>query len=202
MAHGQSVGLAECVPLPFRHGGETAQVLKGLDVGLLAERQDAEVLGTALDRIDEIMPDAGESLLSSVVVEDKKPRTLDLHIGRRVDQVYAVHGGRSALVELAGNVLHGDVFPALQRPGVGDGVGHDLAENAVAALLQQLVGESEKVIYIDEPQGLEVEGEVLVELREKARGLHPELFPLLHEYTVALHIFEKMYAHRCGCGWA
>ena len=59
VAHGQAVGLAESVILPFRHGGKAAQVLEGLDSGFLAEREDPEVLGATLDRVDEIMPYPG-----------------------------------------------------------------------------------------------------------------------------------------------
>ena len=168
VAHRQSVLLAESVVLRLGHRGEAAEVLKRLDVSLLAEREHAEVLGAALDGIDEIMPYTGKSFVVGPVIEDQQARTLDLDFRGGVDEVDAVHGRRSALVELAGDVLHGDVFLAVKRAGIGDRIGHHLAEDAVPALLQQFVGESEEVINVDEPQGLETEREVLVELCQQA----------------------------------
>jgi hypothetical protein len=89
--------------------------------------------------------------------------------------MHTVHCGRGPLVELAGDVFHGDVLLAGEVAAVGHGVGHNLTEHAVAAFLNQLVAEAEQVINIDEPEALEVEGEILIQLRPEAVGLDSEL---------------------------
>ena len=103
--------------------------------------------------------------------------------------MYAVHGGRGPLVELSGDVFHGDVFFPLEGKAVGDGIGHHLAENAVAALLQERIGEAEQVVHIDEPERAQIQGQVFLEFGEEARRLHAETFPFFDKDSPAsIHI--------------
>ena len=141
--HRQAVALAEGEVLLRGQVDEARQVLEGLHIGLLAERKDGKVLFAAFHRVDEIVPDLRERLVRDGVLEDHQAGALDLDVRFRVDQMDAVHGGGGPLVELAGNVFHGDVFLAREREVVGDGVRHYFPEHAVAALLQQVVGEAE-----------------------------------------------------------
>ena len=137
------MALAEARVLVRGQVDEPRQVLKGLHVGLLAEREHGQVLLAAFHRIDEIVPDLRERLLRDGVLEDHQAGTLDLDVRFRVDQMDTVHGRGGPLVELAGDVFHGDVFLARERKVVGDGVRHHFPEHAVTALFQQVVGEAE-----------------------------------------------------------
>ena len=130
------------------------------------------------------MADSGQIRFRQVVVEDQQTRGADLHVRRRVDQVDAVQGGGGPLVELAGDVLDGQVFLAFERAFVRHAVGHHLAEDAVAAFLQQLVGEAEQIIDIQEPQGTQVERKVFVELGVEALRPQPELRILFYEDAI------------------
>ena len=141
--HRQAVALAESEVLVRSQVDEARQVLQGLHIGLLAEREDGQVLLAAFHRVDEIVLDLRDRLVRDRVLEDHQTGALDLDLRFRVDQMDTVHGGGGPLVELAGNVFHGDVFLAREREVVGDGVRHNFPEHAVAALLQQVVGEAE-----------------------------------------------------------
>ena len=187
--HRQAMALAEGQVLVRGQVDEPRQVFKRLHGGFLAEREDGKVLLAAFHRVDEIVPDLRERLVRDGVLEDHQAGTLDLDVRFRVDQMDTVHGGGSPLVELAGDVFHGDVFLAGEREVVRDGVRHHFPEHAVAALLQQVVGEAEKVVHVDEPEGTQAQGEVLVELGEEARGLHAELLLFLYKDAPALHVF-------------
>ena len=188
--HRQAVALAESEVLVRSQVDEARQVLQGLHIGLLAKRENGQVLLAAFHRVDEIVLDLRERLVRDRVLEDHEAGALDLDLRFRVDQMDAVHGGGGPLVELAGNVFHSDVFLAREREVVGDGVRHHFPEHAVAALLQQVVGEAEKVVHVDEPEGSQAQGEVLVELGEEARGLHAELLLFLYKDAPALHVFK------------
>ena len=137
------MALAECEVLLRGQVDEAREVLEGLHIGLLAEREDGKVLLAAFHRVDEIVPDLRERLVRDGVLEDHQAGALDLDLRFRVDQMDTVHGGGGPLVELAGDVFHGDVFLAREREVVDDGVRHHFPEHAVAALLQQVVGEAE-----------------------------------------------------------
>ena len=185
--HRQPVALAEARVLVRGQVDEAREVLEGLHVGLLAEREDGKVLLAAFHRVDEIVLDLRERLVRDRVLEDHQTGTLDLDVRFRVDQVDTVHGRGGPLVELAGNVFHGDVFLAREREVVGDGVRHHFPEDAVAALLQQVVGKAEQVVHVDEPERAQAQGKVFVELGEEAGGLHAELLLFFYKDAPALH---------------
>ena len=114
----------------------------------------------------------------------------------------AVDCGRCALVELAGDVFHGDVFLPLEGTGVGNGVRDGLSENAVTAFLEKIIGKAEKVIHVDEPQGPEMQREILIELSQQAFSLDTEALPLLHEDSFVRHIQEKCMPTGAQTWWA
>ena len=114
----------------------------------------------------------------------------------------AVDCGRGALVELAGDVFHGDIFLALEGATVRDSIRDGLTENAVAAFLEKVVRKAEEVINVDEPQGLEMKREVLVELCQQAFGLDTEALTLLHEDSFVRHIQEKCMPTGAQAWWA
>ena len=124
-------------------------------------------------------------------VENHEFRTADLDIGVGLDKLDAVDGGRGALVELSGERLHGEIGVALEVDGVGDGVGHGLAEDLEAALLEELGGETEEVVDAEQPQRLDVELEIGVELPAEALGLNAEGLPFLHKYSIRLHYSDR-----------
>ena len=185
--HGEAVSLAEGGIIGRSHVREAGEVLQRLYVGLLAEGEDGQVLFPAFHGIDEIVADPLQGLPVHRIVKDQQAGTLDLDVRRRVDQVHAVHGGRGPLVELARDVFHGDVLLPFQGKIVGHGIGHHFAEHAVAGPLEQVVRESEKVIHVDEPEGPEAQGQVLVELGKEARRFHPEPVFLFYENASAVH---------------
>ena len=185
--HGEAMGLAEGLIAALGQVAEARQVLQRLHVALLPEVQDGQVLLPAFHGVDEVGPDLRQRLFGSVVSENQQPRAADPDVGRRVDEVDAGDGGGGTLVELAGNVFHGDVFLPLQGETVGDGVRGQLSEYAVTALLQQRVGKAVQVVHLDEPEGGELQGQVLVELREETGRLHPECFPFLYKDASSLH---------------
>ncbi len=98
--------------------------------------------------------------------------------------MHAVDGRGSPLVELARKVLDGDVLRSIKVDAVGDRVGDDFSEHAVAALFQQLRRESEQVINIKQPKRFQLQLQILVEFAEEAFGLHLELRVFLHENAV------------------
>jgi hypothetical protein len=97
-----------------------------------------------------------------LLVKDEETARADLHLCIRVDEVHAVHSGRGALVELTRQVLYGEVLLASEVAIICDGVGYGLAEDAVAALLEQFWCKTKEVIHIDIAQRLEVELEIEV----------------------------------------
>ena len=151
-AHGEPPPAAECRVFLRLHVNEAFEGGQGLHVHLVVRLQHRQVLGPRLDGIDEIAPYPGEVFAGEVVIEYQQPRAAYLDIRTRVYQVHAVDRGRRALVELAGDVLHRKIFPALEAAAVGHRVGHYLAEDGIAAFLQQLVGEAEEVVDIEQPQ--------------------------------------------------
>ena len=185
--HRETMSLAEGGVIGRGHVRESGEVLQRLHVGLLAEGKDGKVLFAAFHRIDEIVADPLQGFLVHRVVEDEQAGTLDFDVRGRIDQVDAVHGRGGPLVELARDVLHGDVLLSFQGKVVGDGIGHDFAEHAVAGLFEEPLRETEKVIHVDEPERSETQGEVLVELGKEARRFHAEPVFLFYENASAVH---------------
>ena len=197
--HGEAVSLAEGGVILRSKSGEAGKILQRLHGRLLAERQHGEILLAAFYRVDEIVADLGEGFLGDRVFEHDEPGALDFDLGFRIDQMDTVHGGGGPLVELAGNVFHGNVFLSLEVEAVGDRIRHHLAEHAVAALLQQVVGESEQVVHIEEPEGSQAQGKVFVELGEEAGCLHAELLFFLYKDAPVVHI-QKSRCPPTLCG--
>ena len=185
--HGQTPVPAESGEILFLHLGEAIQLRQRTDRGRFQAGDDRQVLLPALHGVDEIAADNIESFPGKVVVEDQQAAAADVHLGRRVEQVDAVEGRRCPLVELAGNVFHGQVTAALQVEGVGHRIGDTFAEDRVAAALQQVIAESRQVVKIDQPEAADVHRQVFIEFFPEAFGLHPESGFLLDKDTAAFH---------------
>ena len=179
--HGQAVRLAEGAEIGLLHLRKACQVLQGLHGGLLCQGKDAQVFAAAFYRIDVIMGDALQHLRRHFRAKDQQAGAFDLDIGLRGNEVHAVYGRRSALVKLAGDVLHRQVRQAAEVQVAGDRVCDYLAEHAVAALLHQGFREAKKVVHVDEPERSQVQGQVLVQVGQQAGSLYPELLFLFYE---------------------
>ena len=67
--------------------------------------------------------------------------------------------------------------------------GHHLAEDRIAALLEEFFAEAEEVVDIQQPEGTEREGKVFVEFIPEAFRLDLKLRILFHIDAVCFHIF-------------
>ena len=179
--HSQAVLFAEGGEILLLHGGKAGKVFQGLHIGLFPKGQHAQVLGTAFHRIDEITGNAGKGLRRKVVVKDEKAGALDLHLCARINEMDAVHGRRGPLVELSRDVFHRQVFLAGELQRIRYRVRDPLPEYRIAAGFHQRIGETEKVIYIDEPEGFQVQGKVFVEFCQQAGRFYTEAVFLFHE---------------------
>ena len=134
------------------------------------------------------MADLPKGLFRSIAVHDQELGTLDADVSLRVDKVDTVHGRCSPLVELARKIFHGYVLGALEVQVIGHGIGDHFPEHRVTALFQEFLGESEQVVHVKQPERLQLQLQVFVELSQKALGLHLELGILLYEDAVVAHI--------------
>ena len=150
--HRQSPAAAEVRILAGLHLREAVERRQRLHVDLVVGAQDAEVLGPGLHGVDVVMADLRELLFAEVVVEYQQPGAAYLHVGGGVDKMHAVDRRGRPLVELAGDVLHREVFLPFERALVGHCVGDGLPEDRVSALLQQFVAEAEEVVDIEQAQ--------------------------------------------------
>ncbi len=188
--HGQPHALAAGLQIGLLHRGEALEHGHGQHLGLLHVAELREVLLARLDGVDAVAADLRELLLRHAVVEDEQLRRADAHVGRGVDQPHAVDGRGGALVELAGQELHGQELAALEVAAVGDRVGHHLAEDAVAAPLEQLLAEAEEVVDAQQAQTRDRKVEIGVQLAAQTLGLDLETRQLLDENTVVLHFIS------------
>ena len=174
VVHRQPHLLAVGLQFGIRHFPETIEHLHGFHLGLLHVAQHREVLLARLHGIDVVMADFGQLGVSHLVVEQQQFRRTDVDLRLRVDQPHAIDGRRGALVELSGQVLHGDIFASREVAGIGHGVGHHLAENRITALFQQLRREAEQVVDVQQAHFAQCEIQVCVQLAAQALGLDPE----------------------------
>ena len=130
------------------------------------------------------MADLRQLLVGYPVVEEQQLRRADAHVGRRIDQPYAIHGRSGPLVELSGQILHGNILAALEVARIGYRVGYHLAEDRVTALLEQLLREAEQIIDVQQAQVAQREVQIRVELPAQALGLDPEAGQFLNENAV------------------
>ena len=179
--HGQPVVLAEGGEFAFGHLREAGEVLERLHIRLLVLLQHGEVLTAAFHRVDVVVGYPVQVGLGKAVVEYQQARAFDADVCLGVDQVHAVHGGRCSLVELAGDVFHSQVFLSAEVDGVRHSVGHRLAEYAVAALLHQGVGKAEQVVDVQQPERLDIYGQILGKFSAQALRLNAERFLFLYE---------------------
>ena len=186
--HRQPPFLAESGVFLFFQFQETGHVREGLDLRFFCESQVFQVFRTGLDGIDEILADFVQIAFRQVVIENEQAGGTDADVGMRIDQVDAVHGRRRPLVKLTGDVFDGQVFLAFQVAVVADPVGHDLTEHTVAGLFQQFVAESVQIVHIQQTQGLEMQGQILVKLLSQAARLHLETGIFFYKYSAGIHI--------------
>ena len=188
--HRQPVPLAAGFQFGVGHLGEAFQHGDGLHLGLFHVGQHVQILLTRLDRVDIVMADARQVFVGNGIVEQQQLRRADAHLGRRVDQPHAVDGRRGTLVELAGEVLHGDVFPSRQVARIGHAVGYHFAEDAVTALFEQLSAEPEQVVDVEQLQTADVQVQIGVQLPAQAVGLDPETGMFLNKNPVVFHVIS------------
>ena len=188
--HRQPVPLAAGFQFGVGHLGEAFQHGDGLHLGLFHVGQHVQILLARLDRVDIVMADARQVFVGNGIVEQQQLRRADAHLGRRVDQPHAVDGRRGTLVELAGEVLHGDVFPSRQVARIGHAVGYHFAKDAVTALFEQLSAEPEQVVDVEQPQAADVQVQIGVQLPAQAVGLDPETGMFLNKNPVVFHVIS------------
>ena len=181
------------------HLAETFEHRDGLHLGLLHVAQHREVLLARLDGVDVVVADLRQLLVGYPVIEEQQLRRADAHVGRRVYQPHAVHGRSGPLVELSGQVLHGDVLAALEVARIGYRVGYHLAEDRVAALFEQLLREAEQVVDVQQAQVAQREVQIRVELPAQALGLNPEAGQFLNENAVVgrIHRYRNVFSFFC-----
>ena len=182
--HRQPLLAAEALQLRLPHAREPVEHLHGAHLGLLHVAEHREVLLARLDGVDIVAADLLQLLVGGSVLEKEQLRRADAHVGRRVDQPHAVHRRGGALVELAGKTLHGDIFASPEVARVGHRIGHHLAEDRVAGLLQQLLRKAEQVIDVQQAQLAQREVQVRVQLAAQALGLDAEAGKFLNENAV------------------
>ena len=185
--HRQSPLLAEVCVLLTRHSGEACQRGQRFHFARQMVIQDAQVFLARLYSIDIIMTDARQVFIAQRVFEDKQAARTDVDIGIRVYQVHAVNGGRSALVELTGDVLHSQIALALQRQRIAYRVGYSLTENAVLTFLQQFIAEPEQVIHAQVAKLLKMQLQIFVQFAKQTLCLYAKSFPFLYKKTM-IHI--------------
>ena len=179
---------AICFQIVPAHIPESLQHGNRLDRRVFRVGQFAQVFRAGFHRIDVVVADLLKRLLGGVGVHDQKFGTLYADPRRGVDQVHAVHSRGRPLVELARQVLDSDVLRSVQIDRICDRVGHNLSEDAVAALLQKIGRESEQVVNIKQPKRFQLQLQVLVEFPQEALCLHLELRVFLHENAVIGHL--------------
>ncbi len=185
--HRQPPLLAERCQVGLGHIGESVERGERLYVGVLNLLQLRQVFLPCLHGVDVVMANASQVGIANRIVEQQQAGTANLDIRLRVNQMDAIHGRRGALVELSGNELDGQIALSRKVAAVGYGVGYPLAKNAVAALLQQLGGETEQVVDAEVTQLLEMELQVLVEFLTQALCLDAERFFLFDKDTIVSH---------------
>ena len=185
--HRQTVLLAVGIEFRIFHLPEPVQYRHRFHGGAFQIVQDPQILLARLHGIDIIATNTLHRLLGKFRREDQQLRTLDLHLGRRIDQPHAVHGRSRSLVELSGQALHSQKAVAAQIARIRHGIGNHLAEDPVTALLQQFVRKTEQVVHVQQPQAVERKIQVGIQVAEQALGLDPEFGVFLNENTVTLH---------------
>ena len=188
--HRETFLLAEGAVLGGRHAGEAGELLHGLHAGLLALLDDGEVFAATFDGVDEVGGDALDGLVAHAAVEYEEAGALDADIGAGFNQVNAIDGRRGALVKLAGQVLHSQIFASFQGERVGYEVRGFFSEYAVAAFLYQVFGEAKEVVHVHQTQGTQVQGQVLVEVFEQAGSFYPEGFTFFYKQSLS-HFRKK-----------
>ena len=172
--HRQTHRLAVRLQFGIRHLPEPFERPDGLHFGLLHVAEHRKVLLTRFDGVDVVMPDLRQLLVGRLVIENEQPRRADVDPGLGIDQPHAVDGRSGALVELPGQILHGDILAPREVERVGHRVGHHLAENRIAALFQQLFAEAEKVVDAEQAHLAQRQVQIGVQLAAQALGLDPE----------------------------
>ena len=150
--HGQAPVLAEDGQVFLLHREETVEGGQRPHGGVFAAGIDRQVLFPRLHGVDEVPADGFQAFGREIVVEHEQAAAVDLHGGGRIDQVDAVEGRGGALVELAGDVFHGQEAAPGEVERVGHGIGHAFAEDRVTALLKQVIAESRQVVEVDQPE--------------------------------------------------
>lgn len=172
--HRQTHRLAVRLQFGIRHLPEPFERPDGLHFGLLHVAEHRKVLLTRFDGVDVVMPDLRQLPVGRLVIENEQPRRADVDPGLGIDQPHAVDGRSGALVELPGQILHGDILAPREVERVGHRVGHHLAENRIAALFQQLFAEAEKVVDAEQAHLAQRQVQIGVQLAAQALGLDPE----------------------------
>ena len=198
--HRQAHLFAICLQIVTAHIPESFEYRNRLDRGVLCVSKFAKVFRAGLHRVDVVVTDLLKGLLGSVGVNDQEFGALDADLCRWLDQMNAVHSRGRPLVELARQVFDGDVLRSVQVNRVCDRVGHNLSEDAVAALLQKFGRESEQVINIKQPKRFQLQLQVLVEFSKKTLCLHLELRVFLHENAVIGHLCKFCLARLSQVG--
>ena len=191
LVHGEAHPFAEILQFSAFHVPESRKHRYWLHGSILGIRKLAEILDPGFDGVDDIMADLVQNLFSRIFVHDQEFGTLDVDLRFRIDQVDTVHSRCRPLVELPGKIFHSDVFCAFKVEAVGHEVGDHFTEYAVAALLQELGGEAEKIVNVKQPERTELQLQILVKFSEEAFGFHLELGIFFNENAVVVHLFVK-----------
>ena len=169
--HRQSVLFAERFQLTVRQLRESVEHRHGLHLGLLHVGQTVERLFARFDAVDAITADTGQLFVCHAVVENQELRRTDAHVGRRVDQSYAIDRRSGPLVELPGQKLDSEVLAPRQIARIRHRIGDHLAEDRITTLFEQLGRESEQIVNVQQPQLGKMQIQIAVQLASQALGL-------------------------------
>ena len=186
--HGQTAILDELFELGVAHGAEAADDLHlagnrhlGLERGLHIQRGL-----TRLHRVDHVMLDGldigfGELAFQRIHLGGTHGRAFALR-----DQLDAFAGGIRALVELAGQVFHGEYGCVAEIRQIGGDVIHlRLAEHGRRSLGEQLLADAFHVVTVDKTDVLQSFD------AEDGRELIGELLRLDVEARLLFHVYAK-----------
>ena len=185
--HGQAHLSTEIFQLFFCPRGES--VINGhvLHIRILGEFEARQVFFAGLHLVDAIFLDLSELLRSQISVQDVEVGALDDRLRLGIQQRKALHGAVGALVELAGQELHGEAGPTIQVHLFINIVGHRFGENGRLGFLQKSLLNMEDVIDLQQAKVGNIDVKVVVKSFFQTAGLHIEALFFFYENTNVAH---------------